>query len=39
MNAEHYEDSKLMWYVLIHLTFVISAFAMGLLDKLTRYDH
>lgn len=39
MNAEHYEDGKLMWYVLIHLTFVVSAFAMGMLDKLTRQEH
>lgn len=26
----------MMWYVLIHLTFVISAFAMGLLDRQSR---
>ena len=38
MNAQHYEESKLMWYVLIHLTFVVSAFAMGVLDKMTRHD-
>lgn len=25
-------DSKLMWYVIIHMTFVASAFAMGFLD-------
>jgi|TARA_A200000159_G_scaffold163707_2_gene190796 uncharacterized protein (TIGR00645 family) len=33
MNAKNIENEKLMWYVLIHLTFVISAFAMGVLDK------
>ena len=33
MNAKNIENDKLMWYVLIHLTFVISAFAMGVLDK------
>ena len=27
---------KLLWYVVIHLTFVISAVAMGMLDKITR---
>lgn len=33
-----YENGGLviMWYVIIHLTFVISAFAMGLLDKRSR---
>jgi len=39
MNAEKIEDEKLLWYVVIHLTFVLSAFAMGYLDKLTRKDH
>ena len=38
MNAQQVEDSKLMWYVIIHLTFVISAFAMGILDHKTRHD-
>ena len=38
MNADSHEDSKLMWYVLIHLTFVVSAFAMGMLDKMTRHE-
>lgn len=39
MNAEQIKDEKLQWYVVIHLTFVLSAFAMGYLDKLTRKDH
>ena len=39
MDAKNIEDSKLMWYVIIHLTFVVSAFAMGYLDKLTKHDH
>jgi uncharacterized protein (TIGR00645 family) len=38
MNADKIDDGKLMWYVIIHLTFVFSAFAMGMLDKLTRHD-
>lgn len=37
MNAQNIENDKLMWYVLIHLTFVASAFAMGMLDRLTRH--
>ena len=36
MNAKNIDNDKLMWYVLIHLTFVISAYAMGTLDKSTR---
>jgi uncharacterized protein (TIGR00645 family) len=37
MNADKIENDKLLWYVIIHLTFVLSAFAMGILDKLTRH--
>ncbi|MFC6440702.1 TIGR00645 family protein [Bowmanella sp. JS7-9] len=36
MNATNIANDKLMWYVLMHLTFVVSAFAMGMLDKATR---
>jgi uncharacterized protein (TIGR00645 family) len=39
MNAEQIGNDKLLWYVIIHITFVVSAFAMGLLDKVTREDH
>jgi uncharacterized protein (TIGR00645 family) len=35
MNAASIDNEKLLWYVVIHLTFVISAFAMGYLDKMT----
>jgi len=34
MAAETIDNDKLMWYVIIHITFVLSAFAMGLLDPL-----
>jgi len=34
MAAETIDNDKLMWFVIIHLTFVFSAFAMGLLDAL-----
>lgn len=37
MNAQNIDDSKLMWYVIIHMAFVVSAFAMGYLDKLTKH--
>ncbi|HSG59818.1 MAG TPA: TIGR00645 family protein [Pseudomonadales bacterium] len=36
MNAENINETKLLWYVIIHITFVISAVAMGLLDKATK---
>ena len=39
MDAKNIPDSKLMWYVILHLTFVASAFTMGYLDKLTKHDH
>jgi uncharacterized protein (TIGR00645 family) len=37
MEAQEVANDKLMWYVIIHLTFVASAVAMGLLDKVTRH--
>lgn len=37
MNTPNIESDKLMWYVIIHLTFVVSAFGMGILDKYTRH--
>jgi uncharacterized protein (TIGR00645 family) len=38
MNTPNVAEEHLMWYVIIHITFVVSAFAMGLLDKITRHD-
>lgn len=37
MNADNVENDKIMWYVIVHITFVASAFAMGVLDKLTKH--
>lgn len=34
MNVEQIANDKLTWYVLIHITFVLSAFLMGYLEKL-----
>ncbi len=39
MNAENIDNDKLLWYTLIHLTFVLSAFAMGYLDRMMRQTH
>lgn len=36
MNATNIDNDKLLWYVIMHLTFVASAFAMGALDKVTK---
>jgi len=39
MNAPQIPNDKLMWYVIIHLTFVVSAVMMGVLDKLSFAVH
>nr|WP_286010284.1 TIGR00645 family protein [Serpens gallinarum] len=33
MDAQKISNDKLMWYVIIHMTFVVSAFAMGFMEK------
>lgn len=35
MDLEKKNPDTIMWYVIIHITFVASAFAMGLLEKIT----
>ncbi|MDD5320456.1 MAG: TIGR00645 family protein [Methylococcales bacterium] len=37
MNIHATSNDKLMWYVLIHMTLVISALLMGYLDKLSKH--
>lgn len=39
MNAQQVDNDKLLWYVVIHITFVVSAFMMGLLDRMMRDNH
>jgi len=39
MNAQQIENDKLMWYVIIHLTFVVSAVLMGVLDRMAFSAH
>lgn len=34
INAEHMDDSTIMWQVLIHLTFILSAVAMAYTDRI-----
>lgn len=37
MDVVNIDNTKLMWYVIIHLTFVVSALLMGYMDKLTKH--
>ena len=37
MNAVHIDNDKLMWYVIIHLTFVVSAIGMAYVDKMNKH--
>lgn len=36
MNTENIANEKIQWYLMLHITFVISAFMMGYLDKITK---
>ena len=37
MNAPQIENDKLMWYVIIHITFVLSALGMAFVDRLNQH--
>ena len=37
MNVQAIENDKLMWYVIIHLTFVVSAIGMAYVDKINKH--
>jgi uncharacterized protein (TIGR00645 family) len=37
MNAQSIDNDKLMWFVLIHLTFVVSAIGMAYVDKINKH--
>lgn len=39
MNAQDTPDDKLLWLVIMHLTFVVSALLMGFLDKIAFSGH
>jgi uncharacterized protein (TIGR00645 family) len=38
MNAQNISNDKLMWFVIIHLTFVLSALGMAYVDRLNRVN-
>jgi len=37
MNAEHIANDKILWYILLHMTFVVSALLVALIDKMTKH--
>ena len=39
MNAPQIENDKIMWYVILHLTFVVSALLLGVLDRMSFASH
>jgi uncharacterized protein (TIGR00645 family) len=39
VNISEVPNDKLLWYVIIHLTFVVSALLMGVLDKMSFATH
>ena len=39
MKAQDTENDKIMWYVILHMTFVLSAVLLGVLDKMSFASH
>jgi uncharacterized protein (TIGR00645 family) len=39
MQAETIQNDKIMWYVILHMTFVLSAVLLGVLDKMSFAKH
>ena len=39
MKVEKTENDKIMWYVIVHMTFVLSAVLLGVLDKMSFAKH
>ncbi len=37
MNVERTDSDKIMWYVIVHMSLVISAVMLGYLDKITKH--
>jgi uncharacterized protein (TIGR00645 family) len=34
LNAEHYSNDKILWFTVLHLTFVVSALLLAALDRI-----
>ncbi|MBM4218326.1 MAG: hypothetical protein FJ171_01560 [Gammaproteobacteria bacterium] len=39
MDAQQIANDKILWYVVLHLTFVVSAVLLGVLDKISFAAH
>jgi uncharacterized protein (TIGR00645 family) len=39
MNAQGTPNDKILWYVVLHLTFVVSAVLLGVLDRISSASH
>ena len=39
VKVEQTDNTKIMWYVIVHLTFVVSAVLLGVLDKMSFAKH
>lgn len=39
MDVQNIPDSKLLWYVVIHMAFVLSAICMGYMDQMSKKSH
>ena len=39
MNAEQTDNDKIMWYIILHMTFVVSAVLLGVLDRIAFASH
>jgi uncharacterized protein (TIGR00645 family) len=39
LNAQQIDNDKLLWYVVLHLTFVVSALLLGVLDRVAFASH
>lgn len=39
INAEQIDNRKIMWYVILHMTFVLSAVLLGVLDRISFAKH
>ncbi len=39
MNAQQIANDKILWYVILHMTFVVSAVLLGVLDRMSFASH
>ena len=39
VKVKETENDKIMWYVIVHMTFVVSAVLLGVLDKMSFAKH